>query len=432
MTELLIVLSLVALNGLFALSELAVVSARYPRLKSLATAGKPGAQSALALASNPGRFLSAVQIGITLIGIVNGAYSGEAFGVGAGHLLERLGLPGSAAAPLGFGLVIALVTYLSVIVGELVPKTLALRNAEGIACAVAPFMTAFARLAAPAVWLLDASTRLVFRLLGQKPDAESRVTEEEIRTVMAEAESAGVIERGEREMIAGVMRLADRAVVGLMTPRTEVDWIDVTASEADIRERLITTMHSRLPVGEGGVNGLIGVVQTRELLAALLRGERLDVRNHVRKAAIVPDTTDALDALAILRDSDVPMALIHDEYGEFEGIVTPADILQAIAGAFKSDLEGDEPQAIQRDDGSWLLSGAMPVDEMADKLGIAVPANRSYETVAGYVLAHMRHIPRTGEHIDAAGWRFEVVDLDGRRIDKVLVLRQLPAPRRAR
>jgi len=433
--ELLIVLTLIVLNGLFALSELAVVSARRSRLKVLAAGNRPGAHSALALAADPGRFLSAVQIGITLIGIINGAYSGEAFGTQASGLLQGLGAPLTVAAPLGYGIVIVLVTYLSVIVGELVPKTLALRNAEGIACSVAPFMVAFSRGASPAISLLDASTRLVFRVFGQSVEPDSRVTDEEIRTIIAEAETAGVIESGEREMIAGVMRLADRAVVGLMTPRTDVDWIDITAPEAEIKTRLITTPHSRLPVAEGSTDTLIGVVQTRELLAALLKGERLDIRAHVRKAAIVPDTTDALDVLGILRDAEVPMALIHDEYGDFEGLVTPADILEAIAGAFRSDQSNAEPHAVERDDGSWLLSGSMPADEMAARIGISLPAQRGYETVAGYVLAHLMHMPRTGEYIDVDGWRFEVVDLDGRRIDKVLAspdrTKRGPAPRRA-
>jgi putative hemolysin len=433
--ELLIVLSLILLNGLFALSELALVSARRPRLKALAASHRPGAQSALQLANDPGRFLSAVQIGITLIGIINGAYSGEAFGAQAAALLQELGAPPAVAVPLGYGFVIALVTYLSVIIGELVPKTMALRNAEAISCAVAPFMVAFSRAASPAISLLDASTRLVFRVFGQSVEPESRVTDEEIRTIIAEAEAAGVIERGEREMIAGVMRLGDRAVLGLMTPRTDVDWIDISAPEDEIKTRLITTPHSRLPVGEGSTNDLIGVVQTRELLAALLKGDPLDIRAHVRKAAIVPETTDALDVLGILRDAEVPMALIHDEYGDFEGIVTPADILEAIAGAFRSDQSNAEPHAVQRGDGSWLLSGSMPADEMADRIGIALPEQRNYETVAGYMLAHLMHMPRTGEHIDINGWRFEVVDLDGRRIDKVLASptrpQQSPAPRRA-
>ncbi|MGE0628997.1 MAG: hemolysin family protein [Hyphomicrobiaceae bacterium] len=423
MTELFIVVVLIVLNGLFALSELAVVSARHSRLKALAASRRSGADRALALASDPGRFLSAVQIGITLIGIVNGAYSGEAFGAQAASALRAFSVPQSVAGPLGYGMVIAVITYLSVIIGELVPKSLALRNAEAIACAVAPAMTVFSKIAAPAVWLLDASTRLVFRLFGQSAESRTRVTDEEIRALIAEAESAGVIETRERQMIAGVMRLADRAVAGLMTPRTDVDWIDITAPESEVRERLVSTPHSRLPVGEGSTDALIGVLQTRELLAAILGGKPFDVRRYVRKAPIVPETTDALDVLGILREAEVPVALIHDEYGSFEGLVTPADMLEAIAGVFKSDTVGVEPYATERDDGSWLLSGSMPVDEMADTIGIQLPDRRSYETAAGFVLAHLQRMPKTGEHIEANGWRFEVIDLDGRRIDKVLASR---------
>jgi putative hemolysin len=397
----------------------------------MAGSGRHGANRAIALASDPGRFLSAVQIGITLIGIINGAYSGEAFGTHASTALQKAGLTEIVSEPLGYGIVIVIITYLSVIVGELVPKNVALRNPEGIACAVAPAMTLFSRFAAPAVWLLDASTRLVFRLFGQSTETEARITDEEIRTLIAEAETAGVIETGERQMIAGVMRLADRAVIGLMTPRTDVDWIDVTAPEGVIKERLISTPHSRLPVGEGSPDTLIGVVQTRELLATILGGKPLDIRAHVRTAPIVPESTDALDVLRILREADVPMVLIHDEYGDFEGLVTPTDILEAIAGAFKSDTAGIEPYATERDDGSWLFSGAMPVDEMVDTIGIPLPDKRSYETVAGFMLAHLQHIPQTGERFEANGWSFEVVDLDGRRIDKVLASRIKPIRRMA-
>ncbi|HML44008.1 MAG TPA: hemolysin family protein [Hyphomicrobium zavarzinii] len=424
MTELLIVTALILLNGLFALSELAVVSSRQPRLKALAASGHPGAKRALALSADPGRFLSAVQIGITLIGIINGAYSGETFGEYAYTALREAGLPDAVAAPLGYGTVIAVITYLSVIIGELVPKNIALRNAERIACAVAPAMAAFSSLARPAVWLLDTSTRLVFRVFGQKEASESQVSDEEISIVIAEAEAAGVLESHEREMISGVMRLGDRTVVGLMTPRTDVDWIDISLSTHEIREQLIETPHSLIPVGEGSVDQLVGIVRTRELLAAILAGKPLDIRSHLRKVPIIPETMDALDALNVLREADVPIALIHDEYGHFEGLVTPADVLEAIVGVFKSDSE--EPNATQRDDGSWLLSGSMPADEMADLLGFPLPERRPYATVAGLVLAELQHIPKTGEKIRSGNWLFEVVDLDGRRIDKVLASRMVP------
>lgn len=421
MIELLIVLALILINGLFALSELAVVSSRQQRLKAMAANGRAGAESALALTADPGRFLSAVQIGITLIGIINGAYSGETFGEYAFNALRDMGLPDGVAAPLGYGIVIAIITYLSVIAGELVPKNLALRNAERIACLVAPAMTTFSRFAGPAVSLLDASTRLVFRAFGQPTTSESQVSDEEIAILISEAEAAGILETHEREMISGVMRLADRTVVGLMTPRTDVDWIDAAATPDDIKQQLIETPHSLIPVGEGTIDTLFGVVRAREILAAILAGQPLDIRANVHKVPIIPETMDALDLLAILREADVPIALIHDEYGHFEGLVTPADVLEAIVGAFKS--EGEEPYAVQRANGSWLLAGAMPVDEMADRIGFTLEPKRSYATVAGFVLAHLHHLPKTGETIEIGGWRFEVVDLDGRRIDKVLAAR---------
>ena len=333
---------------------------------------------------------------------------------------------------LGVGIVVALITYGSLIIGELVPKQIALRNPEGIAARVAPAMTLLATVAAPLVFLLDISGRGVLWLLGQKGQSEEKVTDEEIKMLVAEAEHHGTIESDERRMIAGVMRLGDRAVRALMTPRTDVDWLNLAWDEIVMRKALMETSHSRLPVGDGSVDSMIGVVQTRELLAALLAGNKLDLELHTRVAPIVHDQADALDVLATLKESEVPVALVHDEYGHFEGIVTPADILEAITGVFRSDREAEEePWAVQRDDGSWLLAGYMPADEMRDHLGIDLPEARDYETVAGYVLSHLHHLPATGESVDVQGWRFEVVDLDGRRIDKVLASRLPGAHRRA-
>ncbi len=419
MLELIIALALVALNGVFALSELAIVSARRPRLKAMAEQGRRGANTALTLMEDSGRFLSTVQIGITLVGILAGAFSGAALGSRLTQILIEQGMPENAAQPLGFGLVIGLITYLSIVIGELVPKQLALRHPEGIACAMAPMMLIVSKVAAPAVWLLNASTSLIFGLFGPS-EGETTVTEEEIKMLVGEAESAGVIEEEERRMISGVLRLGDRTVRGLMTPRTDVDWIDLDDDEAAIRELLIETPHSRLPVSEGTPDNVIGVVQSRELLAALLTGQPLDIRKHVQPAPVIPDTLYALDALSTLRDSEVPMALVHDEYGHFEGVVTPADALEAIVGAFRSDTEAPDPDAVRRVDGSWLLAGSMPVDEMAEVLGVTLPDARSYHTVGGLVISELQHLPSTGEHVDALGWRFEVIDLDERRIDKVL------------
>ena len=410
MLELIIALALVALNGVFALSELAIVSARRARLKTMAEQGRSGANTALTLMEDSGRFLSTVQIGITLVGILAGAFSGAALGDRLTQILLAEGMPQGAAEPLGYGIVIGLITYLSIVIGELVPKQLALRNPEGIACTMAPMMLVLSKVAAPAVWLLNASTSLIFRLLGAKSDDSSTVTEEEIKMLVGEAESAGVIEEEER------------TVRGLMTPRTDVDWIDLDDDEASIREVLIETPHSRLPVSEGTPDNVIGVVQSRELLATMLSGQPLDIRSHIQPAPVIPDTLHALDALATLRDAEVPMALVHDEYGHFEGVVTPADALEAIVGAFRSDGEAPEPDAIRREDGSWLLAGSMPADEMAEILGVTLPEQRSYHTVGGLVISELQHLPSTGEHVDTLGWRFEVIDLDERRIDKVLAV----------
>jgi putative hemolysin len=424
-----IVVVLVCVNGLLAMSELAVVSSRPARLKTMIDRHVRGAEAALKLGANPGKFLSSVQIGITLVGVLSGAFSGATLGERLSNLLSSQGVPDSFADPVGVGLVVAVITYGSLIIGELVPKQIALRDPEGIASMVAPTMTILAFIAAPLVWLLDISGRGVLWLLGQHGESEEKITDEEIKMLVAEAEHHGTIESDERRMIAGVMRLGDRAVRAVMTPRTEVDWLDLKWDEATGRKALMETQHSRLPVAEGSVDEMVGVVQTREVLAAMLAGRAFDLRRHVRKAPIVHDQADALDVLATLRESEVPVALVHDEYGHFEGIVTPADILEAITGVFRADAEEEEPYAVQRDDGSWLLAGFMQADEMRDQLGIDLPDNRDFETVAGYILSLMHHLPSTGEWVDAQGWRFEVVDLDGRRIDKVMATR-LPGARR--
>jgi putative hemolysin len=417
-----IILALVFLNGFFAMSELAIVSARKARLKALADGGSRGAALALALAEAPGRFLSAVQIGITLVGIINGAYSGATL---AGPVGERLaawfGMEPELAYEIGLSLVVVIITYLSLIVGELVPKQFALRGPERIAALVAPVMTFLALMATPAVWLLENSTSLVLRLFGPANDDENRVTEAELRSLVAEAETAGVIEAGERQMIAGIMRLADRRVRGVMTPRGAVDWIDAEAGEAAIRAHLARTPHTRLPVARGTVDDIIGVVQSRDVVQVLIEGRPLDLVALARPAPVLPDVIDAVDAMEALRGASIPMALVHDEYGHFEGIVTPADLLAAIAGAFASDVDSDDgPAVVERADGSLLLSGAWPADEMAERLGVRLEEDRDYETVAGFVLAQLQRLPETGEVFLHHGWRFEVIDMDGRKVDKVL------------
>ncbi len=421
--EITVLLVLILFNGFMAMSELAVVSARPARLKARQEEGDQGAARALKLSEDPGRFLSTVQIGITLVGVLSGAISGATIGVRLSDWLASIGVPAAIANPAGVGVVVALITYVSLVIGELVPKQLALKHAEAIAARVAPFMSMLARIALPLVWLLDASGNTVLAVLGQSAETSRCVTDEEIRTLIAEAEHTGTIETVERRMIGGVMRLADRKARALMTPRGEVDWLDLNADAQTLSETLRNATHSRLPVGEGSEDQLIGVINTRELLAAELAGEGLDLRKYAHQAPIVHDFADALDVLSMLREAKVPMALVHDEYGSFEGIITPADILEAIAGVFRADLEEGEIDVVHRGDGSWLLPGLMPADEMADHLGIRLPEGRSYTTLAGFLLSYTQELPKTGALVDALGWRFEVVDLDGRRIDRVIATR---------
>ena len=421
--EIIVIIILILINGLFAMSELAVVSARRPRLKTMAARGVKGAKRAMALAADPGRLLSAAQTGITLVSILAGAYSGASLGDQLSVWLQSIGMSKTWAEPLGLGLVVAVITYFSLIIGELVPKQLALRNAERIACMVAPFMTILARVAAPIVWFVDASGRFVLFLLQRKGSSGPQVTEEEIRILVAEAETAGVLGRDERQMISGVMQLGDRPVRAVMTPRHDVDVIDLTDTAVKTRRTITQSVHSRIPVSNGDPEVIIGILQAKDMLNAYLKGRKPDPRKFVRQAPVIPDTMDALDVVTRLKDSPVHVGLVHDEFGHFEGIVTSADILEAIVGTFHTEEGPPDPNATERDDGSWLLAGSMPVDELLELLSIPLPEKRVYHTVAGLILERFGRLPKAGEHIDYAGWRFEIVDLDGRRIDKVLASR---------
>ena len=420
--EIAIVIVLVFCNGLLAMSELAVVSARPARLKVMAADGNKGAAVALKLAEDPGKFLSSAQVGISLIGVLSGAFSGATLGERLTEFLLSRGLPDAAASTLGVGLVVVVITYVSLIVGELVPKQLALRDSERIAARAAPAMAFIASVAAPLVWLLDISSRGVMALIGATGASEDRVTDEEVKTIIAEAESQGVLESEEKAMITGVMRFADRSTRGLMTPRLDVEVVDLSAPEEEISQRLRTSHHSVLPVHEGEPDQIIGVLVRKDLIDIFASGAPLDVRALVKPAPVVLDRADALSVLRGIRTSPVHVALVFDEYGHFEGLVTPGDILGAITGGFQ-DEDDDENAFTQREDGSYLVSGWMPVDEFADKIGVPIPKDPKYETVAGYVLAELNHLPAVGESFEREPWRIEVIDLDGRRIDKVLVTR---------
>jgi len=422
--DVVIILALIMLNAVLAMSELAVVSSREARLKAMARSGSRGAQCALDLGSDPGRFLSTVQTGITLIAVFAGAYSGTSLGEPTAQRLQLLGLSPDTSHSVGFAIVIIIVTYVSLVVGELVPKQLALRSPEPIAAVMSRPMLWLSKAAAPFVWLLDQSSKLIFRMLGLNRESDKAVTAEELHLVVAEAQTAGVLEESERAIISGVVRLADRPVREVMTPRTEVDWIDISSSGDQLRKALKATPHSRIPVAEGSVDNIVGVVQVRDLLEASLDKKPLSLRQLARSAPVIPDLMDAMDALAVLRSAEVPLALVHDEYGHLDGIVTPGSIIAALAGAFQHDIEeGEEPDLVERDDGSYILSGAASADVLSDRLGIHLPADRDFTTVAGFALEVLKHLPEIGEKFTHDRWTFEIVDMDGRKIDKLIAAR---------
>lgn len=419
--EITIVVLLTLINGLLAMSELAIVSARPARLKLLADKGSKGAATAITLAANPGKFLSSVQIGITLVGVLAGAFSGATLGARLSAALAEVGMPTALAQPIGVGAVVIAITYLSLIIGELVPKQIALRAPEQVASRMAPMMRMIARVAAPLVWLLDKSGKMVLGLLGQSGTRPTTVSDEEVRLIIAEAESAGAMNPAESQMIAGVMRIADRTARGLMTPRHEVETLDIDDTKSILLQNLSDFNRSRLPVWEGDVDNVIGVLTTRDVLTPVLVGGQLDLRSLLRNAPVVREGQSALEVIERLRTAPAHMVLVYDEFGHFVGIVTPMNILEAIAGEFPDE---GEDEMVKRADGSYLVVGWMPVDEFAEHFSIEIDPDRDFETVAGLVLEQTGHLPALGEQVAFESMTIEVVDLDGRRIDKLLVSRR--------
>ncbi len=417
--EILVIAALIALNGLLALSELAIVSARPARLKPLEGKHR-GATQALRLAENPGRFLSTVQIGITLVGILTGAISGTTLGLRLANFLAGLGVDADWARTLGTGGVVVVLTYFSLIIGELVPKQLALRNPEGFAIRMAPAMSILSRVASPLVWLLERSGFFVLWLLGQRGDQSSKVTEEEVHLILTEAHEGGVLEEGERSMMAGVMRLGDRSARALMTPRQDVDMLDLEATSAETVAAIRRIGRPRMPVQSRATGEVLGIVTLSDAFNALSRREPLVVQTLLREVPVISDQADALDVIEVLQKSTDNLALVYDEYGHFEGIVTTSDVLSAITGS-EMAIDGDEPALLERSDGSLLISGWMPVDEFCDRMGLSRGLAGEYDTVAGLVLHQLHRMPRLGDEFLAEGYRFEVIDMDGLRIDKILV-----------
>jgi len=428
--ELVIIVVLVLANGLFAMAEIALVSARKARLQQLANEGNARARTALDLANDPGDFLSTVQVGITLIGILAGALGGATIATELAAKFRGVAVLEPYSEALGLGLVVVGITYLSLIIGELVPKQLALNNPERVAIAMAPLMRLLSGLAFPVVWLLSTSTDAVLRLLRIRPSAEPPVTEAEIHALLQQGTQAGVLESTEHEMMRGVLRLGDRRVEALMTPRPEIVWLDPEAPPEETRQRITECVHSRFLVARESLDHVPGVVQAKDLLAHTLTDQPIDLQTTLEQPLYVPESMQALQVLERFKESGTHTALVVNEYGGLDGLVTPTDILEAIVGDIPEAGEAAEPSAVQREDGSWLVDGMMPVDEFKDlfRTGpLPGEAEHVYQTVAGFVILQLGHIPAPAEHFDWGGWRFEVMDMDGRRIDKVL-LTPVPPP----
>jgi len=421
--QILIILLLILANGILAMSEIAVISARKARLEERASRGDAQARAALELANAPNEFLSAIQIGITLVGILAGAFGGATIADGLAAGLQRIPLIAPYRQAIAVGVVVMCITFLSLVFGELTPKRLALSDPERIASAMALPMQWFARVASPVVRLLTISTDLVLRVLGVRPSTEPPVTEEEIQVLIEQGTRAGVFEEAEQDMVEGVLRLGDRQISTMMTPRTEVVWFDVDDPPDVVRRKIAESAHSRFPVAHSSLDNILGIVQTKDLLMHSLTGQPLDLRTLAQRPLFVPETKPVLDVIELFRETRNHIALVIDEYGSLLGMVTINDILEGIVGDMPAVGEPAQPSAIQREDGSWLLDGLMPVDEFEDLLQVELPEESRgfYQTLGGFVMAQLGRIPSAADHFEWKQLRFEVVDMDGHRVDKVLV-----------
>ncbi len=422
--EIIIVLLLIVLNGLFAMSELALASVRRARLGVLERRGVPGATTARELASEPQRFLPTVQIGITLVSMLTGVFGGARIAGDVREWLASVPAVASWAETLSLALVVVITTYLTLVLGELVPKHLALSRPEQLAARVAPAIAWMARASGPVVWLLDKSSNAVLRLFGLHRIPRQTVTEEELKALLVEGTQAGVLETEERDMIERLLRLADKPVRAIMTPRTEIAWIDRTDPPKEIAAALKSAPHSRFVVCDGSVDNVVGVVQAKDILDRILDGGDVSLAAALRQPMVVPDTVTALDALERLKSDPLGIALVMDEYGSFEGVVTAADVLQAIVGD-PTDTEAEAGGGEGEGEAALVMDGMMPVDELKSRLSLPdLPAEGSYHTLAGLILALLRRVPRMGDRIVFSGWRFEVLEMDGRRVDKVRASRE--------
>ncbi|ABF11627.1 magnesium and cobalt exporter, CNNM family [Cupriavidus metallidurans] len=423
--EIAILLALILLNGLFAMSEIALVTARKARLQRHIDEGDRGAMAAVKLGEDPTRFLSTVQIGITSIGVLNGVVGESTLAAPLGVWLQGFGISATTAGYVATAIVVAGLTYFSIVLGELVPKRLGQLAPEAIARMAARPISFLAVASTPFVKLLSSSTRLVLRLLGVKTNRGPAVTEEEIHALLVEGSEAGIIEQQEHTMVRNVFRLDDRQLASLMVPRGDVVYLDVEESEDENLRRIEESDHARFPVVRGGMHDILGVVSARQMLAKRLRGEKAELTAVLQPAVFVPESVTGMELLENFRSSGGQVAFVIDEYGEVLGLVTLQDLVEAITGEFKPDAAGDE-WAVQRDDGSWLLDGLIPIPELKDRIGLrAVPeeAKERYHTLSGMLLLLLGRLPQTTDAVQWEDWKFEIVDMDGKRIDKVLASR---------
>ena len=421
--ELAVVVGLVLLNGFFALAEMAIVSSRRIRLQQMAEAGSVGATRALALFDDPGRFLSSVQVGITLIGILSGAIGGATLGARLGAVLNDFEFIFPYGERIAFIGIVIFITALSVIVGELVPKRVALSNPEPIAARVARPLEWVAMAGRPFAWVFERSTSVILAMLGIRGRNKDGVTEEEVKFAIAEGTESGVIDAVEEEMIHGVLELADRSVASIMTPRPDVYWVDLDDEPTTISRDVAECPYSRIVVArDGDMSRPLGVVQKKDLVPALIAGQGVSLESHLLEPAHVPEGIPAMRMLQIFRTMSLHVAFVFDEYGDFQGLVTLTDIMSAIAGDLPEEHRQTPQELLKREDGSWLVDGRAAIDEVKDTLGLRMETNGDFHTAAGLALEKMARIPEEGEHFELDGWRVEVIDMDGNRIDKLLFI----------
>lgn len=414
--EIVLIFLLVVANGVFAMAEIAVVSSRKARLRTRSEEGDRGAGVALELAEKPDDFLSTVQIGITLVGILAGVFGGATIAEELAATFNRVSWIAPHGDKAGLALVVLVITYLSLVIGELVPKRIALTNPERIAATMSPFMRGLSRVARPAVWFLSVSTSAIVKLLRIRESNEPAVTEEELTSMLELGRKTGEFHPAEEEMIKGVFALGDRTASAIMTPRHEVVWLDLAKPPAELQRYIVESGLSRFPAAEGSLDHYVGIIDVKDLIAGCFAGNPIDLRAAVHEALVFPETTSALQILHAFQERKEEIGIVVDEYGGFEGVVTVSDLAMRVLG-----LDEDEDMLVQREDGSWLVDAMMNFDDFADAIGLRISDAVEHDTVAGFVLARLGRLPRVADAIDAHGYRFEIVDMDGRRVDKVLV-----------